>query len=141
MWRIFLLILVPTVASADSLVASRVIKAQSTITAEDLMLVSADIPGAISDAAKAIGLEARAAIYPGRPIMDVNLGPATLVERNQLVTLSYVVAGLTIRAEGRALSRGSIGDFIEVMNLSSRTKLTGRVDADGGITVGPMLLP
>lgn len=139
MWRL-LILLCPTAALADSLVAARVIKAQSPITAEDVMLVAAEIPGALSDPSLAIGQEARVAIYPGRPIQKDNLSPAAIIERNQIVPLTYQVGSLAIRTEGRALSRGALGDLIEVMNLSSRTKITGRVDAQGGITVGPMAL-
>ena len=136
MWRL-LILLFPTATLADSLVAARVIKAQSAIVAEDVMLVAADIPGALTDPAQAIGQETNVAIYPGRPVLDENISPAAVIERNQIVALTYQGQSLAIRTEGRALSRGKVGDLIEVMNLASRTKITGRVDADGSITVGP----
>lgn len=140
MWRLFL-VLLPTTALAESLVAARVIKAQTAIVAEDLMLVAADIPGALTDPSQAIGQESRAAIYPGRPVLERTIVPVTLVNRNQIVVLTYMAGGLAIRTEGRALTVGGAGDIIEVMNLNSRTKITGRVDANGGITVGPQPLP
>lgn len=140
MWRL-LLLLVPTAGMADSLVAARVIKAQTALVAEDVTLVAAEIPGALTDPAQAIGQEARVAIYPGRPVLAGTLGPAAVVDRNQIVTLTYQAGGLAIRTEGRALARGGVGDFIEVMNLASRTKITGRVGADGGIAVGPQPTP
>lgn len=140
MWRV-LILLFPTAALGDSLVAARVIKANTAVVAEDVMLVAADIPGALSDPLQAIGQESRIAIYPGRPVFGTNLGPAAAVERNQIVTLTYRVGGLAIRTEGRALARGGVGEIIEVMNLSSRTKITGRIDAGGGISTGPLPLP
>jgi len=140
MWRV-LILLFPTAAMADSLVAARVIKAQSRLVAEDVMLVAADIPGALTDPAQAIGQESRVAIYPGRPVLGDNLGPAARVDRNQIVSLIYHSGGLAIRTEGRALARGAEGEIIEVMNLASRTKVTGRVGADGGVTVGPETTP
>lgn len=141
MWRVFLLLAVPGAAFADSLVATRVIKAQTPLVAEDLTLVAADIPGALTDPAQAIGQEARVAIYPGRPVLGDNLAPAAMVERNQIIALRYQSHGLSIVTEGRALARGGTGELIEVMNLSSRTKITGRVEADGSITVGPQQTP
>ncbi len=140
MWRV-LILLFPTAALGDSLVAARVIKAQTPLVAEDVMLVAADIPGALTDPAQAIGQEARVAIYPGRPVLGDSLGPAAMVDRNQIVPLIYQTGGLAIRTEGRALSRGAEGEIIEVMNLASRTKVTGRVGADGGVTVGPETTP
>lgn len=140
MWRV-LILLFPTAALGDSLVAARVIKAQTPLVADDVMLVAADIPGALTDPAQAIGQEARIAIYPGRPVLGDSLGPAAMVDRNQIVSLTYQSGGLAIRTEGRALSRGAEGEIIEVMNLASRTKVTGRVGADGGVTVGPEITP
>ncbi|MEY5038542.1 MAG: hypothetical protein RL472_1648, partial [Pseudomonadota bacterium] len=51
MWRV-LILLFPTAALGDSLVAARVIKAQTPLVAEDVMLVAADIPGALTDPAQ-----------------------------------------------------------------------------------------
>lgn len=136
MWRIFL-ILAPFPVLADSLVATRVIKAQTQLTAEDMTLVAMDIPGAMSDVAAAIGQETRVAIYPGRPIRAGDLGQSALIERNQIVPLAYVAGGLTILTEGRALSRGGVGDMIEVMNLVSRATVSAEIGADGVARVGP----
>ena len=135
MWRVLILIL-PLPALADSLVATRVIRAQEIVAADAVTLVAAEIPGAMTDAALAIGLEARVAIYPGRPILAANIGPAAVIERNQIVSLSYRAGGLTIRTEGRALARGGAGEVIEVMNLASKTKVTGRIGSDGTIELG-----
>lgn len=136
MWRLAL-ILLPWPALADSLVATRVIRPLAVLTAEDVALVPADLPEALDDPALAIGQEARVAIYPGRAVRAADLGTAAVVERNQIVTLSYLAGGLSILTEGRALDRGGPGDVIEVLNLSSRLKLTGRIAADGRVIVGP----
>ena len=135
MWRVVLLLL-PSATLADSLVATRVIRPQETLVADAVTLVSADIPGALTDPMQAIGQEARVAIYPGRAILAEHLGAAALVDRNQIVTLTYQAAGLAIRTEGRALARGREGEVIEVMNLTSKTRVTGRISPDGSVTVG-----
>ena len=136
MWRV-LLILVPCPLWADSLVATRVIAPQTELTADDITAVAMDIPGAMSDAVAVIGQEARVAIYPGRPIRAGDLGQSALVERNQIIPLAYVAGGLTILTEGRALSRGGVGEVIEVMNLASRATVSAEIGADGVARVGP----
>lgn len=140
MWRVLLLVM-PSVAGADSLVATRIIKAQEIIAADAVTLVAADIPQALTDPTQALGQEARVAIYPGRAIFADQIGPAALVERNQIVTLTYRTAGLAIRTEGRALARAGAGEAIEVMNLASKTKVIGRVGPDGHVTVGQAPTP
>lgn len=142
MWRLLILILIlPFPAQADSLVATRVIRAHEVISKDAVTLVAAEIPGAMTDATLAIGLEARVAIYPGRPVLTDNIGPAAVVERNQIVSLSYRAGGLIIRTEGRALDRGGAGEVIEVMNLASKTKVSGRIGPDGSIELGNSLGP
>jgi flagellar basal body P-ring formation protein FlgA len=136
MWRVVLLLALAAPVSAESLVATRTIRAKSLVAAEDLVLVSADLPGALDDPGLAVGLEARVAIYAGKPVRPGDLGPPTLVERNQLVTLVFLSGGLAISTEGRALSRGSEGDEVRVMNLGSRNTVTGRIGPDGAVYVG-----
>lgn len=78
----------------------------------------------------------KVAIYAGKPLHPGDLGPPTLVERNQTVTLVYLSGGLAISTEGRALARGSEGDEVRVMNLGSRNTVTGRIGPDGAVYVG-----
>ena len=136
MWRI-LLCLMPLPALADSLVATRTIRAQTTLSADDMTLVSMDIPGALTKVSAALGQETRIAIYAGKPILAQSLGPGAIIERNQIIPLTYRVGGLTIHTEGRALARGGAGELIEIMNLTSRAKVIGRIGADGVVRVGP----
>lgn len=136
MWR-FLLVLIPAEALADSVVATRIIHAQTVLTNADMTLVAAEIPGALADTVLAVGQEARIMIYPGRPIKAEDLGPSVLVHRNQVVMLAYQSGPLAIVTEGRALDRGGAGDLISVMNLASRTKVIGQIGTDGVVRVGP----
>jgi flagellar basal body P-ring formation protein FlgA len=123
-------------AAAESLVATRTIRAQSVIGIDDLTLVAADLPGALSDPAEAVGLEARIAIHAGRPLRQVDLVAPALVDRNQVVPLVYQSGGLAIRTEGRALARGAAGEVIRIMNLGSHTTVSGRIGPDGAVYVG-----
>ena len=129
--------LLSTVAHADALVTTRVIKSGTVLQLQDLTIVDADIPGAVTDPQVVAGQEARLTLYPGRPIRADQLGPPAVVERNQIVGLAFIAGGLPSTTEGRALARGGVGDVIRVLNLSSRNTLQGLVMPDGTVRVGP----
>jgi flagellar basal body P-ring formation protein FlgA len=133
-----ILALWPGLAAAESVIALRTIQAQSVVSEADLDHVDAVIPGAISDVALVIGQEARVTIYAGRPIRATDFGAPTLVDRNQIVPLIYAAGGLQIITEGRALGRGGAGDVIRVMNIASRSTVSGVVTDTGTVRVGPI---
>ena len=135
MWRLLFLLAASPVL-AESVVATRTIRAHTLIAPEDVTTVAADLPGALQDPSAALGLETRVAIYAGRPVRLADLGTPTLVQRNQVVALIFLAGGLAISTEGRAMARGSDGEVIRVINLASRTTVSGRVGPDGAIYVG-----
>lgn len=122
-------------AWADYLIPLRTIRAKEIVNTEDLALKKGDILGALSDPAEVAGMEARVALYAGRPLRPGDIGPPAIIERNDLVTLIFRQGVLTIAAEGRALGRGAAGEAVRVMNLSSRTTVTGRIKQDGSVEV------
>ena len=134
---IMVLALLPLPAFADSIVATRTIPAQTVLAAEDIAMVDAEIPGALTDPAAAVGQEARVTLYAGHPIHATDLGAAALIERNQVVSLIYQMGGVWILTEGRALSRGRAGDEIKVMNTASRATVSGVIGPDGAVSVSP----
>ncbi|MCF6433053.1 flagellar basal body P-ring formation chaperone FlgA [Leisingera sp. MMG026] len=122
-------------AWAEYLIPLRTIRAKAIVNAEDLALKKGEILGALSDPAAVVGQEARVALYAGRPLRAGDIGPPAIIERNDLVTLTFRQGVLTIAAEGRALGRGAAGEAVRVMNLNSRTTVTGRIAADGSVEV------
>ncbi len=128
---VFLFLLAAGPVAADALVAARTIPARSVIGPEDVLLRDIAVLGGLSDPAMAVGLEARVAIYAGRPIRSADLATPAVVERNQIILLVYQSGGITISTEGRALDRAGPGDRIRVMNLSSRATVTAQIDATG----------
>lgn len=124
-------------AAADSVVAARLLRSQTVIAAEDVMLRAEDMPGALADPTAAVGKEARVNIYAGRPVRPEDLAAPALVERNQVVTLNYSSGGLNIATDARALDRAGPGERIRVMNLASRSTVTGIVMVDGTVNVAP----
>jgi len=91
-----LLVLLGGTAFAEVLVPVRTIPAQSIIAAEDLTYKETSIDGGLRDPGDLIGLEARVALFPGRPIRLSDVGPPAIVERNEVVQLVFENAGLMI---------------------------------------------
>jgi flagella basal body P-ring formation protein FlgA len=131
--------LLPASAMADSVVATRTIRAQSVIAAQDVAMVPAEITGALTATDAAVGQEAKVTLFAGRPVHAVDLVLPALIQRNQVVSVVYQVAGLTIRTDGRALERGGAGAVIKVMNLASHLTVQGAISPDGSVRVGPNL--
>ncbi|PIE14820.1 MAG: flagella basal body P-ring formation protein FlgA [Rhodobacterales bacterium] len=123
-------------AAADTLVPTHTIRSRSMIGAQDVTLKPIDSPGALTHAQDAIGQEARITLYAGRPIRPQDIGPAAIIERNQIVQLVFQRGELTIITEARSLGRGGVGDVLRVMNLGSRTTVSGKVRPDGSVIVG-----
>lgn len=135
MKALLVLLLLATPASAEMLVATRTLRAAQVIGPEDLAPGGAARPGMVTDPSEAVGMEARVTLYAGRPIPLASLAPPALVERNQLVALVFREGGLDIRTDGRALGRAAEGEAVRVMNLASRTTVSGRVAGPGVVTV------
>lgn len=123
------------VGIAETVVPTHTIRAQSILSREDLMVKSATVAGAFSNLEELLGLETRVALYPGRPIRPGDVGPAAVVERNQIIKLIYDQGGLRISTEGRSLMRGGVGDRIRVMNISSRATVFGKIQLNGNVIV------
>lgn len=132
---LLLIAALPAGARADIVLAANTIRAQSIITAQDLVVKPGDAPGVVADPAALVGQEARIAIYAGRPVRLADVGPPAIVDRNQIVSLIFQANGLSITAEGRSLSRAGAGEYVRVMNMSSRMTVTGLVLPDGRILV------
>lgn len=132
---LFAVLCLASTAHADVLTPVRAIRPHEVISASDLKLMPGDMAGMVSEPAEIVGQEARVALYPGRPIRRRDIGAPALVERNQLVALIFEKGGLRIAAEGRALARGAEGERLRLMNLSSRTTVTGTVQRDGTVVV------
>lgn len=134
----FLALMLPLPALAEVLVTARTLRAGTQITTGDLMVIRGNPPdGTARLPAEVVGMEARVTLYAGRPIPLTSLSEPALVERNQLVSLVFSHAGLEIRADGRALGRGGAGETIRIMNLASRSTVSGRVAGPGIVEVHP----
>jgi flagellar basal body P-ring formation protein FlgA len=136
-WKLLALALIalPDLAAAQTVIANRALRSKTVITEADVSLIERTVPGAFASIEDTVGLETRVTIYAGRPVREGELGPPAVVERNSLVTIRYRSGALSIEADGKALDRGGIGDVVDVMNLSSRTTITGVITEPGTIEV------
>ncbi len=123
-------------ALADTLVAARTIRSRTILSASDLTVQPANTPGTLTGPQDAIGFEARVVLYAGRPIRPGDIGPPAIIERNQIVSLVFHRGTLNITAAARSLGRGGVGDSLRVMNLASKSTVTGFVEPDGTVRVG-----
>lgn len=134
-----LIALIASPAVADTIVAKRILRAQTIVTPDDIEIRPDNTEGAVSDPRDAIGSETRETVYQGQSLFSKDLGPPAIIDRNQRVTLLYRNGPLSIRTEGRSLSRGGVGDQIRVLNVSSKTTVTAVIDSDGIAVVDPGL--
>lgn len=132
---IFVLWLLPTWTLAESVVATRTIRANSVLTADDVAINFKISNGDLKDPDDAIGKETRVALYAGWPIRLEDLAEPAIIERNQSVVLIFNSDGIEIMTSGRSLGRGAIGEEISVMNTSSRASVVGVILPDGRVRV------
>lgn len=110
-------------ASGD-VVAARTLRIGTVIVEADLDL-SDEASAASRDSM--IGKEIKRAIYAGRQVAPEDLGPVTIVHRNDVIRIVYSAKGLGLRTEGRALDAGGVGEVIPVMNLDTRVVVQATV--------------
>lgn len=121
-----------TASLAETIVAARIIPANTVITIDDLRIAGGSgQPVTAKDVSGIVGMEARKALFAGRPISVADVSIPAVVERNQTIQLIYQTGGLLIKTEGRALDRGSPGDAVRVMNLASRSIVSAILDEVG----------
>ena len=102
---------------AADLVANRTLRAGTILAPGDLVIRG---DGDAAQLETLVGQEVRRAVYAGHVILPGDLGPPTLVRRNDVVTMIFRSGALGLRTEGRALGNGGLGERVEIMNLDSR---------------------
>jgi len=95
-------------------------------------------PQNIIDKDKIVGKEAKRPLKEGKIISDRDIGTKIVIKKGEVVNMMYVTNSMQIAAKVEALSNGSAGERIEVMNIKSKKVVTAevidsqtvRVDAD-----------
>ncbi|WP_039018548.1 flagellar basal body P-ring formation chaperone FlgA [Halocynthiibacter namhaensis] len=130
-----LFVITATPVMADTLVAARTIRSQTVLSSADFVIATGDTLGSLTQISDIQGLEARVTLYAGRPVRPGDVGPAAVINRNQVVPLVFNANGLVITTEGRALDRAAPGEYVRIMNLSSRTTVSGRAMPNGTVLI------
>lgn len=113
----------------------RLMRRGETVTQDDIVLtevkLAPSVHGIVEDAADIVGKSARRALRPGQPLGVSDLTDPVVVEKGSLVTVTLRAPGLTLTTTGRALSDGSVGDALKVMNQQSKRTIETTVVGPG----------
>ena len=105
------------------------------VTASLLKVETRDVAqlpfGYIAEHSPLSELEFRRALVPGAALAPTDLAPARCVRRGEQVQLISRVAGLEVRASGKALNDGARGERVRVENSGSKRIVEGRVSGPG----------
>ncbi len=120
-------------------VLARPLAAGEIVRATDITIVrrpkSEFIANIINSADQAIGLAARRAMRPGDLLRQTDLSKPETIARNDNVSITYQVPGITLTLRGKALEGGSIGDSINVLNVLSKRTVQGTIAGPGHVVV------
>lgn len=84
---------------------------------------------------QAIGLAAKRVMRPGDVLRQTDLAKPEVVARNDNVTITYQVPGITLTMRGKALESGAQGDTITVLNVQSKRSVQGTIAGPGHVVV------
>jgi flagella basal body P-ring formation protein FlgA len=129
----------------DAVVTVRRLQPDDVIADSDVKLVRMPQRRLSGDPASTItqvvGQAARRTIAAGQPVMISDIGQPMMVAKGAPVVLVMESPGLSIAAQGLALSSGGRDDVIEVMNPLSRAVVSARVIGPGRTSVSPNSTP
>ena len=80
-------------------------------------------------------MEAARALPAGAMVRGSDVIRPQLVRRGEPVTIALRDGGLSITAQGKALSGGAAGDFVRVVSLATNHTLDGVVEGTGAVRV------
>lgn len=86
---------------------------------------------ALTDVEHIVGMAAKRAIQPGRPITLGDVRRPLLVNRGETVTMVLTTPTMQLSAKGRALQAGSKGETIRITNLQTNTVIDAVIIGPG----------
>jgi flagella basal body P-ring formation protein FlgA len=123
----------------EAVVLTRPVAANDVLRAADITTVRRPKTefGAnnITTPEQAIGLAVRRAMRPGDVLRQTELAKPEVVARNDNVTITYQVPGITLTMRGKALDGGSLGDTVNVLNVQSKRAIQATVAGPGHVVV------
>jgi flagella basal body P-ring formation protein FlgA len=82
-----------------------------------------------------IGLSTRRALRAGTVLRPADLVKLDVVNRNEAVTISYDVPGISLTLRGKATEAGGVGDVINVLNMQSNRTVQATITGPGRVTI------
>jgi flagella basal body P-ring formation protein FlgA len=126
-------------ATVDVVTVARKIERGVIVKASDVVIEPrprAEVgPDAVTSRDQVVGLAARTALQPGRPLRNAELTKPELVQRHETVTLVYQVPGITLTVRGQAAEGGAQGDTISVLNEQTKRSVQGVVVGPGRVLI------
>lgn len=92
-------------------------------------------PGAAQQAEEVVGRQLRRPIAANLPFVLVDLVAPQIIARNQIVLMMLDGPGLTMTAQGRAMSAAARGERVPVMNLASHSIVEAEAIGPGRVRV------
>ncbi|MEG3618361.1 flagellar basal body P-ring formation chaperone FlgA [Magnetovibrio sp. PR-2] len=86
---------------------------------------------AVTDSSRIVGMAAKRAIAPGKPISSSDIRRPLAVTKGDLVTMVLSTPAMRLTVQGKALQSGSKGDTIRITNTQTRTVVEATVTGAG----------
>lgn len=120
-------------------IMKRNVKRGEQITSADIELKSFPpsriAKTAIAENNEIVGMTAARSMKAGSFIKRGDLITPKLVKKNQLVTLLFEKAGLTLKTRGKAMADGELGETVSVLNIQSKRVVVGIIKSAGVIAI------
>jgi flagellar basal body P-ring formation protein FlgA len=92
----------------------------------------------IDDTASLIGFTPRRSLRPGEPVRNSDVEPPRMVEKGSIVSVTYVLANMSLTTRGRALEDGAMGEIIKIVNPRSHRTIEVEVTGTNKAVVTPI---
>src|SRR5262249_39377945 len=86
---------------------------------------------------QAIGLAVKSPLRAGAALRESDLVKPLAIQRNEQVTITYDVPGITLTVRGKAAEAGAVGDVVSVLNIQSNRPVQATVTGPGRVAVIP----
>ncbi len=124
-------------APVDTPVLVRAVEKGELLSAADFTVeprIAGIARGALAPA-EASGKEAVRRLAAGAPVRSFDIARPQLVRRGEPVAIVVRSGGLSITAQGRALSGGGAGDLVRVVNAVTNRTVEGTVEKAGQVRI------
>jgi len=92
----------------------------------------------IDDTANLIGFTPRRSLRPGEPVRNSDVEPPRMVEKGSIVSITYVLANMSLTTRGRALEDGAMGEIIKIVNPRSHRTIEVEVTGINRAAITPI---